>query len=78
MRGRAIRLSVQRRMIIDLLYFATGIPTVPVHAWSRCWRHGPHATNGRAGLRYSPRLMRWSPKSIRSSDEFMSSYPGRS
>ena len=30
MRGRAIRLSVQRRMIIDLLYFATGIPTVPV------------------------------------------------
>jgi hypothetical protein len=30
MRGRAIPLSVQRRMIIDLLYFATGIPTLPV------------------------------------------------
>jgi hypothetical protein len=30
MRGKAIQLSVQRRMIIDLLYFATGIPTVPV------------------------------------------------
>jgi len=30
MRGRAIRLSVPRRMIIDLLYFARGIPTVPV------------------------------------------------
>src|SRR5271163_4901937 len=30
MRGRAIPLSVQRRMVIDLLYFATGIPTVPV------------------------------------------------
>lgn len=30
MRGRAIRLSVQRRMVIDFLYFARGIPTVPV------------------------------------------------
>ncbi|MDR3423393.1 MAG: hypothetical protein P4L80_19520 [Xanthobacteraceae bacterium] len=30
MRGRAIRLSVQRRMVIDLLYFARGVPTVPV------------------------------------------------
>jgi hypothetical protein len=30
MRGRAIRLSVPRRMIIDLLYFARGIPTIPV------------------------------------------------
>jgi pyruvate/2-oxoglutarate dehydrogenase complex dihydrolipoamide acyltransferase (E2) component len=30
MRGRAIRLSVQRRMMIDLLYFARAIPTVPV------------------------------------------------
>ena len=30
MRGKAIPLSVQRRMIIDLLYFASGIPTVPV------------------------------------------------
>jgi hypothetical protein len=29
-RGQAIRLSVQRRMVIDLLYFARGIPTVPV------------------------------------------------
>jgi hypothetical protein len=30
MRGRAIRLSVQRRMVIDLLHFARSIPTVPV------------------------------------------------
>jgi hypothetical protein len=30
MRGRMIRLSVPRRMVIDLLYFARGIPTVPV------------------------------------------------
>jgi len=30
MRGRAMRLSVPRRMIIDLLYFARGLPTVPV------------------------------------------------
>jgi hypothetical protein len=30
MRGRAIRLSLQRRMVIDLLYFARGVPTVPV------------------------------------------------
>lgn len=30
MRGRAIRLSVQRRMMIDLLYFARALPTVPV------------------------------------------------
>jgi len=30
MRGRAIRLSVQRRMVIDLLFFARSIPTVPV------------------------------------------------
>jgi hypothetical protein len=30
MRGRMIRLSVPRRMVIDLLYFAKGIPTVPV------------------------------------------------
>jgi hypothetical protein len=29
-RGQAIRLSVQRRMVIDLLYFARGVPTVPV------------------------------------------------
>jgi len=30
MRGRAIRLSVPRRMVIDLLYFAKGIPSLPV------------------------------------------------
>jgi hypothetical protein len=30
MRGRAIPLSAQRRMVLDLLYFAKRIPTVPV------------------------------------------------
>lgn len=30
MRGRMIRLSLPRRMVIDLLYFASGVPTVPV------------------------------------------------
>ena len=30
MRGRAIRLSVPRRMVIDLLYFAAAVPTIPV------------------------------------------------
>ena len=30
MRGRAIRLSKSRRMVIDLLHFARAIPTVPV------------------------------------------------
>jgi hypothetical protein len=30
MRGRAIRLSIPRRMVIDLLYFARAVPTVPV------------------------------------------------
>jgi hypothetical protein len=30
MRGRMVRLSVPRRMVGDLLYFARGIPTVPV------------------------------------------------
>lgn len=30
MRGKMIRLSVPRRMVGDLLYFAGGIPTVPV------------------------------------------------
>jgi hypothetical protein len=30
MRGRTIRLSLPRRMVIDLLYFARRIPTVPV------------------------------------------------
>ena len=30
MRGRNIRLSIQRRMVIDFLYFARAVPTVPV------------------------------------------------
>jgi hypothetical protein len=30
MRGRAIRLSVPRRLVIDMLYFAAAVPTVPV------------------------------------------------
>jgi hypothetical protein len=30
MRGHAVRLSVQRRMVIDFLYFACAVPTVPV------------------------------------------------
>lgn len=30
MRGRAIRLSAQRRMVIDFLHFARAVPTVPV------------------------------------------------
>ena len=30
MRGRRIKLSIQRRMVIDLLYFARAVPTVPV------------------------------------------------
>ena len=30
MRGRAIRLSKPRRMVIDLLYFAKALPTIPV------------------------------------------------
>lgn len=30
MRGRAIRLSRPRRLVIDLLHFARGLPTVPV------------------------------------------------
>ena len=30
MRGRMIRLSIPRRMVNDLLYFAKSIPTVPV------------------------------------------------
>lgn len=30
MRGRMIKISVPRRIVIDLLYFASGIPTVPV------------------------------------------------
>ncbi len=30
MRGQMIRLSIPRRMVIDLLYFARKVPTVPV------------------------------------------------
>ena len=30
MRGRAIPLSIYRRMVVDFLFFARGIPTVPV------------------------------------------------
>jgi len=30
MRGRRIKLSIQRRMVIDFLYFARAVPTVPV------------------------------------------------
>jgi hypothetical protein len=30
MRGRAIRLSIARRMVIDLLHFATAVPSIPV------------------------------------------------
>src|ERR1043165_6980606 len=30
MRGRRIELSVPRRMVIDFLYFARAVPTVPV------------------------------------------------
>ena len=30
MRGRMIPLSLPRRMVLDLLYFARGVPTVPV------------------------------------------------
>ncbi len=30
MRGRSIRLSIQRRMVIDFLHFARAVPTVPV------------------------------------------------
>src|SRR4051794_15817874 len=30
MRGRGIKLSIQRRMVIDFLHFASAVPTVPV------------------------------------------------
>ena len=30
MRGRGIKLSIQRRMVIDFLYFSRAVPTVPV------------------------------------------------
>ncbi|MEJ2434762.1 MAG: hypothetical protein P8Y53_16945 [Pseudolabrys sp.] len=36
MRGRMIPLSIPRRMVNDLLYFAKGIPTVPVQARAAC------------------------------------------
>jgi hypothetical protein len=35
MRGRVVKLSVQRRMVIDYLYFACAVPTVPVQR--RIW-----------------------------------------
>jgi len=51
MRGKAIRLSVQRRMVIDLLHFASAIPTVPVQ---RRMSLGPLAA-ARAACRERPR-----------------------
>jgi hypothetical protein len=33
MRGRSIKLSIQRRMVIDFLYFACAAPTVPVQKY---------------------------------------------
>ena len=30
MRGRSVKLSIQRRMVIDFLHFARAAPTVPV------------------------------------------------
>lgn len=51
MRGRAIRLSVPRRLVIDLLYFAAAIPTVPVQ---RRMSLGP-LVEARAACRERPR-----------------------
>jgi hypothetical protein len=51
MRGRMIRLSVPRRMVGDLLYFARGIPTVPVQ---KRMSLGPLAA-ARAASRERPR-----------------------
>lgn len=51
MRGKMIRLSVPRRMVGDLLYFASGIPTVPVQ---KRMSLGPLAT-ARAACRKRPR-----------------------
>jgi hypothetical protein len=51
MRGRAIRLSVPRCMVIDLLYFAKSIPSVPVQ---RRMSIGP-VVAARAACRERPR-----------------------
>jgi hypothetical protein len=51
MRGKMIRLSVPRRMVGDLLYFARGIPTVPVQ---KRMSLGPLAA-ARAACRERPR-----------------------
>lgn len=51
MRGRMIRLSVPRRIVGDLLYFARGIPTVPVQ---KRMSLGPLAA-ARAACRERPR-----------------------
>ena len=51
MRGRMIPLSVPRRMVIDLLYFARGVPTVPVQ---KRMALGPLLT-ARAACRPHPR-----------------------
>jgi hypothetical protein len=51
MRGRAIPLSVPRRMVIDLLYFAKGIPSLPVQ---RRMSIGP-VVAARAACRERPR-----------------------
>lgn len=51
MRGRAIRLSVPRRLVIDLLHFAAAIPTVPVQ---RRMSLGP-VVEARATCRKKPR-----------------------
>ena len=51
MRGKAIRLSVARRIVIDLLHFAVAVPTVPVQ---RRMSLGPLAA-ARAACRERPR-----------------------
>jgi hypothetical protein len=51
MRGKMVRLSVPRRMVGDLLYFAGGIPTVPVQ---KRMALGPLAA-ARAACRERPR-----------------------
>jgi len=51
MRGKMVRLSVPRRMVGDLLYFAGGIPTVPVQ---KRMALGP-LTTARAACRERPR-----------------------
>jgi len=51
MRGRAVRLSVARRLVIDLLHFGAAIPTVPVQ---RRMSLGP-VVAARAACRQKPR-----------------------